>query len=132
MRVNAGADFQAGVMSSTSSNGTGTYAAANYMALSTDSTAPAATDTTLAGELSNVGGGLNRAQAVYAHTAGTSSYTLSKSFTANSNDGTSNTVSKIGIFNASSGGTLFLETALSIGATLGPGDLLTITETVNF
>jgi hypothetical protein len=131
MRTSAGADFQAAVMSSTSSNGTGTYAPANYIALSTNATAPASGDTTLAGELNNASGGLNRAQATYAHTAGTSSYTLTKTFTANSNDGASNTIQKIGVFNAASVGTLVFETAVPSPPTLVSGDQITITETVS-
>jgi hypothetical protein len=130
MRTSAGADFEALVLSG-ASNGTGTSAPANYIALSTNTTVPAATDTTLAGELNNAGGGLNRAQATYAHTAGTSSYTLTKTFTANSSDGASNTIEKIGVFNAASSGTMFLETAVPSPPTLVAGDQLTITENVS-
>lgn len=126
LKTNAGQDFQARVMADTSSNGTASYAAANYIALSTDGTAPAAGDTTLTSEL--VGSGLQRAQATYAHTAGTNTYTLTKAFT--SSDGTSRTINKIGIFNASSTGTLVFETAVSSPPTLVSGDQLTVTETV--
>lgn len=126
MRTNAGADFQSKVMADTSSNGTGAYAAANYIGLSTDATAPAAGDTTLTGELS--GSGLSRAQATYGHTAGASSFTLSKTFT--SADATPHTINKIGVFNAASGGTLVFETALTSPPNLVLGDQVTITETV--
>jgi len=127
MRTNAGSDFQAKVMADTSSTGTGAYAAANYIALSTDATAPAASDTTLASELT--ASGLGRAQATYGHTAGAASYTLSKTFT--SSDATPRTINKIGVFNASSVGTLVFETALTTPPTLVSGDQLTVTETVS-
>jgi hypothetical protein len=130
MRTTAGADYEAMLLAG-ASNGTGSSAPANYIGLSTNATAPAAGDTVLAGELNNAGGGLNRAQALYAHTAGTSSYTLTKTFTANASDGASNTIQKIGIFNAASSGTMFLETAVPNPPTLVSGDQLTITETVS-
>jgi hypothetical protein len=130
VKTSAGIDFVCAVVSSTSSNGTGTYAAANYIALTANSTAPSSSDTTLTGEINNASGGLNRAQATYAHTVGASTYTLSKTFTANSNDGSSNTINKIGIFNASSSGTLVYEDAVTSPPTLVSGDSLTITNTV--
>jgi hypothetical protein len=126
LRTNAGADFQSRVMADTASTGTGSYAAANYMALSTDATAPALADTTLTGEL--VGSGLQRQQAAYAHTAGATTYTLTKTFT--SSDGTARTINKIGIFNAASTGTLVFETAVPSPPVLVSGDSLTNTETV--
>lgn len=134
MKTNAGQDFQAQVMASAgaSSNGTGTSAPANYMALSTSATAPSASDTVLAGEITTGGGGLIRASATPAHTAGTNTYTLTKTFTVNGSDSVPVTIQKIGIFNAASSGTLVFETALTpTTATLSAvGDQLTITETV--
>lgn len=125
LRTNAGADFQAGVMSSTASTGTGSYAPANYIGLTANATAPAAADTTLTGEITT--GALARAQATYSHTTGTASYTLQKTFTSDQ----SVTVAKIGIFNASTGGTMVFETLLNASATLVSGDQLTVTETVS-
>jgi hypothetical protein len=112
--------------------GTGAQpAAANYIALTANSTSPAAGDTTLTGEIATAGGGLVRAQATYAHTNGTSTYTLTKTFTANGSDSLPVTIAKIGVFNASSSGTMALETLLATTATLSSsGDQLTITETV--
>lgn len=101
-----------------------------WIALSTNATAPGASDTTLTAELNNASGGLNRAVATYAHTTGTNTYTLSKTYTANGNDGASNTIQKIGVFNASTNGTLVFETAVSNPPVLVSGDQLTITETV--
>lgn len=125
LRTNAGADFQAAQMSGTPG------AAANYMALSTNATAPVATDTVLTGELNTAGGGLIRALATYAHTAGTTTYTLSRTFTANATDGASNTVQKAGIFTAAAGGTMVFETAVPSPPVMVAGDQLTVTLTVN-
>lgn len=127
LRTNAGRDFQSRVMGDTASTGTGTYAAANYIALTTDATTPALTDTTLTSELT--ASGLGRAQAVYAHTGGTLTYTLTKTFT--SSDATPRTINKIGVFNAVSTGTLVFATAVPSPPTLVSGDSLTITETVD-
>lgn len=126
LRTNAGADFQSRVMADTASTGTGSYAAANYIALSTDATAPAAADTTLTAEL--VGSGLQRQQAAYAHTGGATTFTLTKTFT--SSDGTTRQINKVGVFNAASVGTLVFETAVPSPPSLVSGDSLTITETV--
>lgn len=127
MRTDAGKDFQSRVMGDTASNGTGSYAAANYIALTENATAPAAGDTALTGELS--GSGLGRAQATYAHTAGASTYTLTKAFT--SSDATARTINKVGVLNASSAGTLVFESAVTSPPVLASGDVLTITETVS-
>lgn len=127
LRTNAGIDFQAQVMGATSGTGigTGTFAPANYIGLTANSTAPAATDTTLTGEVTT--GSLARAQATYAHTTAAASYTLTKTFTSDQ----SITIAKIGVFNAATAGTMVFETLLSATATLVSGDQLTITETVN-
>jgi hypothetical protein len=126
LRTDAGKDFQSRVMGDTASTGTGTYAAANWIALTENATAPAAGDTTLATELTT--GGLGRAQAAYAHTGGASTYTLIKTFT--SSDGSTRTINKIGVFNASSSGSLVFTTAVPSPPALVSGDSLTITETV--
>lgn len=127
MRTNAGADFQARVMSDTASTGTGSYAPATYLAVTEDATAPVATDTTLTGELA--AGGLARAVGVYAHTAGASSYTLTKTWT--SSDATTRTIRKYGIFNAAAAGTMVFETLVPNPPVLVSGDTLTITATIN-
>lgn len=124
MRVNSGRDFQARVMSDTASTGTGAYAAANYIGLTANAAAPVATDTTLTTEV--VTGTLNRAQATYAHTNGTNTYTLTKTFTSDQ----SITVAKIGVFNAATAGTMVFESLLNATATLVSGDQLQITEQV--
>lgn len=127
MRTNAGADFQAAQMGSTSPGGNG----ANYIALTANSTAPAASDTTLTAEIATASGGLIRAQATYAHTAGTNTYTLTKTFTANASDVLPVTPAKIGVFTASSSGTMVFESLITSPPTLAAvGDQITITETV--
>ena len=125
-RVAAGRDFQSNVMGATASTGTGIYAAANWIALTETATAPADADTALAGEL--VGTGLIRAQAAFAHGAGATTYTLSKTFT--SGDATTRTLQKIGVLNASTVGTLVFETAIPSPPTLVSGDQVALTETV--
>lgn len=103
-----------------------------YMALTANSSAPAATDTTLTGEITTSGGGLIRKLATYAHTAGASSYTLTGSYTANGSDSLPVTVAKIGTFNSISSGQMLHETLLSATATLSAsGDPLTVTQTIN-
>lgn len=124
MRVNSGTDFQSRVMADTASTGTGAYAPANYIGLTANTTAPAAADTTLTGEVTT--GTLARAQATYAHTNGTNTYTLTKTFTSDQ----SVTIAKIGVFNAAAGGTLVFETLLNATATLVSGDMLQISEVV--
>lgn len=129
LRTDAGKDFQSRVMGDTASTGTGSYAAANYIGLTEDATAPAAGDTTLTGELVvGTSAGLQRAQATYAHTAGASTYTLTKTFTLTG--ATPRTINKIGIFNASASGTLVFETLVSSPPTLATNDQIALTETV--
>jgi hypothetical protein len=126
--TNAGKDFIAAQI-----GGAGGTATAAYLALTANATAPAAGDTTLTAEIVTAGGGLLRAIGTYAHTAGTSTYTITKTFTANGSDSLPVTVAKVGLLTASSSGTLVFETALSPTATLSAsGDTLTITQTVTF
>lgn len=107
--------------------GTGLMRPADYIALTENATAPNDADTTLAGELT--AGGFERALATFAHTAGASSYTLTKTFT--SSDATARTINKVGVFNASTGGTMVFETAVPSPPTLVSGDQLTTTSTVS-
>jgi hypothetical protein len=112
-------------MGDTSSNGTGAYAAANYMGVTANATSPVNTDTSLAGEV--VSGSLVRVQCAYAHTMGTSSYTLSNTFTSDQTI----ILAKIGIFNASSSGTMVFETLLNAVVSMITGDQVLIVETVD-
>jgi hypothetical protein len=121
LRTNAGADWQADVMGNTTQP-----QEAQYIGLTTNASAPAAGDTTLTSEIAS--GGLTRAQGVYSHTGGTTSYKITYTFTASA---THTAVAKAGLFNASSSGTMVFETLLSSTATLASGDTLTIEWTVN-
>ncbi len=126
MLTNAGKDFVAAQV-----GGAGGTAVAKYIALTANSSAAVATDTTLTGEIVTAGGGLLRASGTYAHTGGTATYTMSKTFTTNGSDSLPVTVAKIGVFDASSSGNMVFETLLSTTATLSAvGDTLTVTQTV--
>lgn len=106
-------------------------AAADQMAVTANTTAPAAGDTTLTGEITTAGGGLVRGSAIYAHSAGTKVSTETKTFTANGSDSLPVTIGKFAIFNNTSGGSMPIETLVSPTATLSAsGDALTITDTV--
>lgn len=118
MRVNSGTDHQSRVMFDTASNGTGVYAASNYVALTENSTAPAAGNTTLAGELTD--SGLTRTQGTYAHTNGTNTTNITKTFTSGA--GVPRQINKAGLFNAPSAGTLSFETPVPSPPTLVGGD----------
>ena len=128
MITNGGKDFQALQMFSPTPGASG----ANYIALTANATAPAAGDTALTGEFAAAGGGLIRAQASYAHTVGTGLTTLTKTFTANVNDGASNTANKAGLFNAATVGVLVLETVMPSPPALISGDSTAATWTQNF
>lgn len=106
-------------------------AAADYLALTANTTPPVAGDTTLAGEITTAGGGLVRKQATFAHTTGASTYTLTAQFTANGSDSLPVVVGKVGVFNASSAGTMPFSTLVSPTAPFSAsGDATTFTETV--
>jgi hypothetical protein len=127
VQTNAGKDMVAAAIGSTSAQ----PAAANYLALTANSASPSAGDTTLTAEIATASGGLIRAQATYAHTNGQSTYTLTKTFTANGSDSLPVTVAKIGVFNASSSGIMAFETLLSATSTFtASGDQMVLTETV--
>lgn len=124
----AGKDFVASALGDRSGS---RAAAADYLALTANTTTPGAGDTTLTAEIATASGGLVRAQATYAHTGGAGTYTLTKTFTANGSDSLPVTIGKVGVFNASSGGTMPWSSLLSPTATLSAvGDALTVTETV--
>lgn len=125
LRTTAGRDWQSRVMADTSSNGTGSYHPANYMAVTENDDDPDDANTSLLGEISS--GTLVRAQAVFAHTNGASSYTLTRTLTA---DG-SVVLRKIGVFTAVyPGGVMFVESRLNAVAAMEPGDQVQITHTV--
>jgi hypothetical protein len=107
-----------------------------YMALTTDSAAPSASDTTLPSEITASGSGCVRKLASYAHTTGVASYSLAATFTYTSTDQTfgSRAIAKIGIFNTLTGATgrMMFETLLAQTATLtATGDQVTITDVIS-
>lgn len=121
LRTSAGAAFQANQMSGTA------VAVANYIAVSANTTAPAAGDTVVAGE--ETANGLARAVGTFTYNAGGPNYTLSKTFTYTG--GTAITLAKAGMLNAASGGVLVFEALFGSTATLVNGDQITVTWTVN-
>lgn len=124
----AGKDFVASALGDRSGS---RAAAADYLALTANTTAPSAGDTTLTAEIATGGGGLIRKAATYAHTGGAATYTLTATFTANGSDSLPVTIGKVGVFNASSSGAMPWSTLLSPTATISAsGDALTVTETI--
>jgi hypothetical protein len=80
----------------------------NYIALTTNSDAPADGDTTLTDEITT--GGLSRSQGTVSHTAGQNTTSITKTFTATA---THTAVQKGGLFTAASSGTLVHEAPFS-------------------
>ena len=106
------------------SNGT---RGAGYIALTTNTSAPADTDTALTGELN--ASGFSRADSTTkTHTNDTNSTTIEHTFTAS---GTVNLIHKSGTFNNASGATLCHEAAFGTDASLISGDTLKVTWTLN-
>jgi hypothetical protein len=107
-------------------NATNTERGGGYIAVTTDTAAASASDTTLASEITT--GGLGRADATTnTHTTGTNTTTLAKTFTASA---THTAVHKSGTFDASSAGILYHEAVFGSDATLVSGDTLTVTWTL--
>lgn len=104
-----------------------------FMGLTANSTNPAATDVTLAGEITTSGGGLIRKICTYAHTASAASFTLSATFTANGSDSLPVTVAKIGMSQSiTSGVRNQFQTLLNATATFSlVGDQMVATDTIS-
>lgn len=99
-----------------------------YMGITESATAASAADTTLASEITT--GGASRALATYAHTGGTATFTLTKSFSIS---GTFPAIHKMGLFTASNttaGGVMVFESVLNADANVISGDTLQVTDTV--
>lgn len=101
-----------------------------YLALTADSVAPAAGDTTLASELTT--NGFARAFGTYSHTGGASSFALAKTFSCS---GGSTTINKEAVFiaqnGAAGGDVMAFESAEPSPPTLIAGDSLAQTVTCN-
>lgn len=121
IKTNAGVDFVDAQVSGTASTST-----AQWIGLSTSVTAVSATDTSLPSEIT--ANGLGRAQATYAHTVGSTTYTLTELFTAT---GSQSGIAKVGVLTANfPGGTLVYEVLLGTPGSLNSGDQLSAQWTV--
>lgn len=98
-----------------------------YMALTENASAPSASDTALTGEITS--GGCGRALATAAHTLGTNTATLSKTFSVS---GTFPAIHKVGLFQVSTASSSLLGfvAALNADANVVSGDSLAVTWTV--
>lgn len=125
--TNAGLDY----FSKQGGGAASATAVATYFALTANSTAPAAGDTVLTGEIVTGGGGLVRVAATYSHTAGQSTYLLQKTISANGSDSLPVTINKLGVFDAASSGNMVFETVVTPAVTYNAsGDSGTFSETV--
>ena len=125
MRTYVGRDLQAALMADPGSNATGAYAPANWMGITASAVAEDPTRTTLPGELT--GGSMGRSQSTYSHTAGTTSYTLIRTWVADRQV----TVAKFAVFNAASGGVMMFEKNLDEPVPLKSGDSFQIVHTIS-
>jgi hypothetical protein len=120
--LNGGRDFLHNQGYITASVGT---AVLQYIALSTDAGAPAATDTTLTAEVTT--NGLARAQATTdSHSVGTNSTTIAYTWTAS---GIVNSIQKCALFTAIAAGTMANETTFSV-TNMSATDQLSLTYTI--
>lgn len=111
-------------------NGYGTSGLAtngfNWVGLSADALTETSASTTLSTELS--GSGLTRAQGAYAHTVGTNTTTITKTFTMSGAG--PQTVQKAALFDLSSVGTMNHVLAFSASRSLVLNDQLVVTFTI--
>lgn len=132
-RVNKGADLIGSLITGTSLNSIASPLPPKYIALSTSSLTPAATDTTLSGETSNSGVartlGTQGSYTGPSSLDGAASYTVSNTFTCGA---TPTTVQSSALFDASSAGNMFAEANFSGSAALTNGMQLQVVWTVNF
>ena len=120
--TNSGRDWMHAQVYTNTSAGT---RGAGYIGLSSNAAAPAASDTTLTGEITT--GGLARVDAgTKTHTGGTNSTTIQHTFTAS---GTHTAVQKAALFNAASSGYMAHENTFT-AVTLQSSDTLQVTWTV--
>lgn len=119
--TNAGRDFMHQQCYQTSGLGTNGL---NYIALTNTAITPAATDTTLSGEI--VANGLARAQGTVSHTAGTNTTTIANTFTCTT---AAQAAQATALFTASSAGTMNHELTFS-QRSLQIGDQLIVSFTI--
>lgn len=131
-RVDAGAALSSSLLAGEALGGITSPAAPKYIALSTSTLTPAKTDTTLTGETS-VSGLARAVGTIQNYTApttldGACSYEVYKAFT---NAGATTTIKSAALFDAATGGNMFVEANLSSDATLESGDLIRVNWEVN-
>lgn len=103
-------------------------ALSRFMGLTENAAAAAATDTVLTGEITT--GGAARALATYAHTDGTATYTLQKTFSITASFPA---IHKGGLFtaaNTTAAGIMVFEAVLNADANVISGDSLQVTATI--
>jgi len=99
-----------------------------FMALTENASAASATNTVLTGEITT--GGANRQLATYAHTAGTATLTLQKTYTITASFPA---IHRMGLFTASTltaAGIMVFESVLNADANVISGDSLQVTDTI--
>lgn len=99
-----------------------------YMGLTENASAASASNTALTGEITT--GGLARALATYAHTGGTSTFTLQVSFSVTASFPAVHRMALFTASNTTAGGIMVFETVLNADANVINGDTLQVTETV--
>ena len=99
----------------------------NFFGVTSNATAPAASDTTLASEETTGGMGRTQANNGITHTTGTNSTLLSQLWTASASK---TALQKVGLFNASSAGVMGHEGTIS-STDLVSGDKLQVDYTLN-
>jgi hypothetical protein len=130
-RVNTGAALISSLVSGTTLGSLTSPLPPKYLAVSTSTLTPAATDTTLSGELT-VNGFARSAATAGSYTAPASldagcSFTFTHTFTATGTE----TIASAALFDASTLGNMFVEGNLSSTATLNSGETLAVTWTIN-
>jgi hypothetical protein len=126
LRTDGGDDFFHAQLFGTSA----ATAQANYLAITSTVITPAASHTTLSGELTT--NGLARKQATVTHTASSSSTLLQATWTYNGAAGTV-TINAVGLFTASSAGTMTHEASIPSAPTVtNNGDTATVNYTMNY
>lgn len=101
---------------------------ARFIALTTDTAAPANGDTALPAEMT--ANGMGRALATFAHTGGNTTYTLTKTWTATGSTGTIHKAGNLtGGYGSAGGGILVADTDLNAEAVLQNNDTLQVTWT---
>lgn len=101
---------------------------ARYMGLTENASAAAATDTALTGELTT--GGASRALATYAHTGGTSTYTMAKTFSITASFPAIHKGALFTASNTTAGGVMPFVAVLNADANVISGDSLAVTATI--